>query len=71
MKQPESGNHWDEINGGLRGSTLLHAGGLMTIVATTGNLASEYLMANGGMTPAWLVTGAWLCWILALWLIIC
>ncbi len=69
MNQSKPENPWAEINGGLRGSTLLHAGALMTIVGTVGNFVSDFIASSAGPAPGLLVTVAWLSWILALWLL--
>ncbi len=69
MSQAKLNNPWGEINGGLRGSTLLRTGALLTILATLGNFASTFLKSNSAQVPDILISGAWLSWILALWLL--
>jgi hypothetical protein len=69
MDQPSSANPWSEINGGLRGSTLLASGAILSILATWQNFASIVLATEGEPASQALVTCAWLCWILALWLL--
>lgn len=63
MRQPGTQNLWAEINGGMRGSTLLNTGAAVTILATVQLFAAGFL----GQVSGLLVNSAWLCWIMALW----
>ncbi len=65
MNQPGTQNLWAEINGGIRGSSLLNAGAVVTILATVQLFAAGFLGEISGL----LVSSAWLCWITALWLL--
>ena len=69
MSQPNTKNPWAEINGGLRGSTLLVSGAIVTILATWQNFAAVLLTPSGERASGLIITSAWLCWIIALWLL--
>ncbi len=69
MSQSQIGDPWAEINGGLRGSSLLNAGALLTIVAAVGNFIGDLLATSGSPIVNLITGGAWLSWILALWLL--
>jgi hypothetical protein len=65
MSRPGTPNPWSEINGGMRGSILLRIGAVMTILATMQNFGAAFMEDAPGI----LVSSAWLCWIMALWLL--
>lgn len=69
MSHTTSTDHWAEINGGLRGSLLLRAGALFTILATGQYFASVLLTSPTGQASGKLVASSWLFWIAALWLL--
>ncbi len=65
MDQPGNHNLWAEINGGMRGSTLLRAGAVLSILATGQLFAAGFLGQSSGI----LINSAWLSWIAALFLL--
>jgi len=65
MIQTGASNPWSEINGGMRGSVLLSAGAIITVLATLQNFSTNFITE----VPGALVASAWLCWIMALWLL--
>lgn len=66
MNQSSRSNPWEEINGGLRGSTLLRAGAILSLPAALLNFAYSFLPSQGLALGDWAVTSAWLVWIVAL-----
>ncbi|MCP4293608.1 MAG: hypothetical protein GY780_17415 [bacterium] len=68
MTEQKQQNPWNEVNGGLRGSTLLKGGAIVSVLATGQNFAAYYLGSTSHQFSSFLVSSAWLTWILALWL---
>ena len=69
MNQTDNSNSWDKVNGGLRGSTLLCSGAITMVLATWQNFTAKSISLDNGQVPELLITSAWLCWIVALWLL--
>ena len=63
MSRSGTSNPWSDINGGMRGSVLLAAGAIISILATLQNFSTNFLSE----VPGTLVASAWLSWIMALW----
>ncbi len=62
MSKHDNSAAWNDINGGLRGSTLLRIGALLSIPAALLNVGAEVLPHLADT----MVTTAWLLWIAAL-----
>ena len=65
MNQAKLQDCWAESNSGLRGSTLMRIGGLLTIVAPLGKSSAEMLSQKTDLAHL-LMTASWVSWILAL-----